>query len=189
MPLELKDIPFIQFQRFLVEKDYSVVGGEENGDRLYYAYLDSIMNLKMSNILYLEAEMERLRLKIEVTQSIVDVLSQLYDKRFADLLREWYPNYSLAIDTISQDLTSIIAECRLDVDEYERYKREINALTPQDDDDNNPQKQYQYYADLTNEIGKMPNVGYIPDDINTQRWCSLCKQLFALYDKKKLENG
>lgn len=189
MLLNLVDIPFIKFQRFLVEHDYSVIGGEENAERLYGDFLDSIMSLKMSNMLYLEAEMEQIRMRVSVTQSIIDVLRQLYDPRIAELLREWYPSYQIEIDTLETDIPAIVAECEMAIEEYERFKREMELLNPQSDEPRTTQQQYQYYADLTNEISKMPNVGYIPDDINTQRWCSLCKQLFSIYDQKKLQQN
>ena len=40
MPIELQDIPFKEYMKFLVNGDVSVCGDAENAERLYLQYLD-----------------------------------------------------------------------------------------------------------------------------------------------------
>lgn len=189
--LQLIDIPWNRFLKFLVEKDFDVIGGPEHADRLYTDYLDSIMNMKLANVIHLENQMLVLKAKISVTQTIIDSLLEAYTDRMADLLREWYP-YPLIEETYRQDIECIIAEGQVLLSDYELYLSQKEKLIggKSDQTEDSKQKRYQYYADLMAEVCKMPGVGFVPYDANTQHVCSLIKQLFALYDKQKLSaNG
>ena len=189
--IRLVDIPWNKFVRFLVERDFEVIGGEENADRLYTDYLDAIMNLKLKNIIYYENNMTVKKLEIDATQVMIDSLLTVYDERIAELLREWYDCYELTIDTYKQDIECIVADCQMLIADYELYLSEKDKLIGKSDDtEQTVQQRYQFYADLIIEVYKMPNVGYIPDTVNTQMMCSLLKQLFSIYDKQKLnQNG
>jgi len=189
--IRLVDIPWNKFVRFLVERDYEVIGGEENADRLYTDYLDSVMNLKLANIIYYENNMTVKKLQIDATQVMIDSLLTVYDERIAELLRDWYESYELTIDTYKEDIECIVADCQMLLADYDLYLSEKDKLIGKSDDaEQTVQQRYQFYSDLIIEVYKMPNVGYIPDTVNTQVMCSLLKQLFSIYDKQKLnQNG
>jgi len=189
--IRLVDIPWNKFVRFLVERDCEVIGGEENADRLYTDYLDSVMNLKLANIIYYENNMTVKKLQIDATQVMIDSLLTVYDERIAELLRDWYESYELTIDTYKEDIECIVADCQMLLADYDLYLSEKDKLIGKSDDtEQTVQQRYQFYSDLIIEVYKMPNVGYIPDTVNTQMMCSLLKQLFSIYDKQKLnQNG
>ena len=186
--INLIDIPWNQFLKFLVERDFDVIGGPENADRLYTDYLDSIMNLKLANIIFLENNMLYIKSKIETTQVMIDSLVIVYDEPMAGLLRSWYEHYALTEETYKGDIEAIIAECQMLLSDYELYLSEKEKLIGKSDDsEDTVQQRYQFYAELVTDVYKMPNVGYIPDTVNTQVMCSLLKQLFSIYDKQKLK--
>lgn len=189
--IRLVDIPWNKFVRFLVERDVEVIGGEENADRLFSDWVDSISNLRIKNIVYLENKILEIKNKVEVSGLIVDAIKINYDERLASMLREWFESYELTIETYLQDIICIESECALMVADYELYLSEIEKLTGSDSTkEQTHQERYQYYSDLMKEVSKMPNVGYLPFDMDTQRWASYIKDYFALIDNQKLnQNG
>lgn len=167
-----------------------VIKGPENADRLYNNFIDSVSNLRITNIIHLQNNMQFIENKVAVTGLMISTIQEIFDDRIAAMLREWFESYELTPETLSSDIISIEAECEMMMADYKLYLSELEKLTGiNTGEEQTIQQRYQYYADLMKEVCKMPNVGFLPADMDTQRWASYIKDYFNLIDQKKLSSN
>lgn len=179
--LELIDIPFNKWVHFIVRGDLSVVG-EENAERLLNSYHSAIKSFKGGQLDESRKELSFYYARIKVTESLLNLLAVQYNERIVTMLREWWL-YPLTEETYKNDAECIVAECGVYLVEYERHLADIKKLSGDNGEETTEESEYQRYADILNAISKMPNVGFVPSDIDTQRFVSLYNDLISLHEK------
>jgi hypothetical protein len=185
LALGLRDIPFCEYQKFLVEGDVSVCGGEENAEKLYLEFCDITASVKSRSQMDIDNNILYYSLKISVVQTLIDSLYENYNEEIANILRnDLNFDYELSEYSYLADLKRIVTECttfKVKLDEW-MLEKERNMQK-----DGGSKPTYQYYADVTNSISQMIK-SHIPDDINTLRWAGMYRDLITNLEKSK-EDG
>lgn len=184
----LQDIPFDQFQRFLVEGDVSVCGGEENAKRLYEEYLEHTASSELKRAILVNNNIVYYSLKIKIIDTLLVALQEYYSEDIAKILRDdvGFFKYQLTKETYIEDIKKIIGECK-------RYKTklrewEIEAQKLNKEDKKTDKLSYAYFEDVLIAIGEMEKM-FIPSNISTLRYCRLYKKLVDNIEKPKVTNG
>ena len=184
--LELSEIKWRDFKKYLVDSDYSVLGGKEHEQRLYLAYLDAKMSDNERSEIYIENNILFNWIKVVKTQILVDALSECYVEGIAAHLRKEY-DLPLTEESYLDDLKLVVSKAKRYKIEYDRYEQEklllINAKGADE-----AKVGYDYYVDIDIAISKMQ--GYLlPPDVDTMTWCRLYRDLVNRIDKSKLHDG
>lgn len=168
MQLELQDIPFKVYMKYLVDGDVSVCGGEENALRLHLQYLDETKSdetirgvLISNNILYYT-------LKIKVVDTLILALQNCYSEEIAELIKvDLGFNYELSETSYLADIKKIVTECT-------RYKVKLKEWEQEQDKmgkSGGEKPSYKYYYLLLENMSSVLG-REIKDDINTLRFCA-----------------
>jgi len=188
--LELIDIPFKEFIHVLVRRETSFVGAE-NIDRLLENYNSRIKSMRSGHADEARKELVFYKTRITVTEELLNLLKYGFNERICAMLREWYP-FQLSEESYISDINNIVAECQVALLEYERHLTDFKKLTGYvegDEEEVSEATEYERYADILNSIRKMPNVGFITMEIDTQSFICLYNDLIALHEKNIIENA
>ncbi len=184
--LQLQDIPFKQFKKWLVDKDASIFiveGNEEQpeqtAERLHIDYLDSTKTRKALQAITIENNLLFNWYKVQTAQELIDALNEFYSEKLASLLRKLY-SLPLTEESYKDDLKKIATKNKRYKIDFERYQAEKEKLNKANGADT-AKNDYKYYSDVTNAIGKMQGY-HIPADIDTQSWCGLFVELVNTID-------
>lgn len=168
MPLELQDIPFKEYMKFLVNGDVSVCGGAENAERLYLQYLDETKSddttrglLVSNNILYYT-------LKIKVIDTLLVALQECYSEEIAELIRtDLGFNYELSESSYLADIKKIVSECTRYKVKLKEWELEQNKLEKKEGEKPSFKYYYLLLENMSSTLGRE-----IKDDIPTLRFCA-----------------
>lgn len=168
MPIELQDIPFKEYMKFLVNGDVSVCGDAENAERLYLQYLDETKSdetirgvLVNNNILYYT-------LKIKVIDTLIVALQEFYSEEIAELIRvDLGFNYELSETSYLADIKKIVTECTRYKVKLKEWESEQGKLGKKEGEKPSFKYYYLLLENMSSVLGRE-----IKDDINTLRFCA-----------------
>lgn len=188
MKLQLQDIPFNEFQKFLVEANVDVCGDAENAERLYIEFTDITASPVTQSLVDIENNIQFYSLKISTIQVIIDAMRQQYSAELAEILRNDFDfDYEFSEDSFESDLKKVVTECTMYTIQLEENLKEKDRIE-KSMGGGNEKISYKYYTEVTNAISKY--IGYhIPDDINTLRWATLYKQLIDNINKTQQDGA
>ena len=168
MPLELQDIPFKEYMKFLVNGDVSVCGDAENAERLYLQYLDETKSddttrglLVSNNILYYT-------LKIKIIDALLVALQECYSEDICELIRtDLGFNYELSETSYLADIKKIVSECTRYKVKLKEWELEQNKLGKKEGEKPSFKYYYLLLENMSSVLGRE-----IKDDIPTLRFCA-----------------
>lgn len=185
MQLELIDITFKDYQKFLVNSDVSVCGGEENAPRLYQDYLEATKsditiraNIVVNNIEYYKS-------KIELIDLFLITIQQHYSQDIADILRnELGFDYEFSEESYMNDVRMVTIEGTMYktklqewVDEYEKIN-DVKSEKPT----------FEYYALLLESMASVLGRP-IPEDVNTLRFAAAYRMYLEKIKTPQKDDG
>ena len=181
--ISLREIPFFQFQRLLVDGDMTIFpeGTTEEQALIALEEFRRIANArKVDHAGMAEGNLVFWEMNISELQIYLNILAEAYIPEVCDLIRMKGFDYPLTTETYRQDLLSIVSEAQQwDVKRLE-YEATVTALIPKDGE----KPTYEYYARCTNAISTMIGSN-IPDDINAMRWAQYYAQLIQNAEQAK----
>lgn len=168
MQLELIDIPFKDYQKFLVNGDVSVCGGEENATRLYQNYLEATKsditiraNIVVNNIEYYKG-------RIELIDLFLVTIQESYSAEIAEILRtELGFDYEFSEESYLSDVKMVTIEGT-------RYKQKLQEWIDEYEKLNDVKSEnptFEYYALLLESMASVLGRP-IPEDVNTLRFAA-----------------
>jgi len=168
VPLELQDIPFKEYMKFLVNGDVSVCGDAENAERLYLQYLDETKSddttrglLVSNNILYYT-------LKIKIIDALLVALQECYSEDICELIRtDLGFNYELSETSYLADIKKIVSECTRYKVKLKEWELEQNKLGKKEAEKPSFKYYYLLLENMSSVLGRE-----IKDDIPTLRFCA-----------------
>jgi len=185
LPLELQDIPFKDYQKFLVEGNIEVCGGQENAERLYLQYLEETKSdltirsvIVNNNVLYYSY-------KIRIVDTLILALQEYYSPELANILKtDLGFDYELSEITYLADIKKIVIECTM-------YKTKLNEWLEEQkklDSGKTEKPSYKYYALLLENMSSVLGRN-ITDDINTLRFCAAYCMFLDKLKTQQTSNG
>jgi len=185
MQLELQDIPFKEYMKFLVNGDVSVCGGAENAERLYRVWLEETKSdetiravLVSNNILYYT-------LKIKVIDTLVIALQECYSEEIAEMIRtDLGFSYNLSETSYLADINKIVSECTRYKVKLKEWQAEESKLKK----GGNEKPSFKYYYLLLENMSSVLK-REIKDDIPTLRFCASYCMFLEELKKQQTSNG
>ena len=188
MLLSLRQIPFNRFQEFLIDGDLTAIGEGteeelvEHAQRLQLEFQDAISTDDTNAVAVTTAQIEFYKIKLEITQLLIDVLKIKYDERLVELLIEEGFSGCFSEETILEDLERVVAQSQ----QYVNLKTDLEKQLELMNEGSKPAT-YEYYTSVLIAISNMVKYS-VSDDISTLKFCGYFKQLITSIEKKE-ENG
>lgn len=168
MQLELIDISFKDYQKFLVNGDVSVCGGEENAARLYQHYLEVTKsdltiraNIVVNNIEYYKG-------RIELIDLFLVTIQQDYSADIAEILRtELGFDYEFSEESYMNDVKMVTVEGTMYKTKLQEWLDEYEKIN----DVKGEKPTFEYYALLLESMSSVLGRN-ISDDISVIRFAA-----------------
>lgn len=186
--LELRDIPFCDFQRFLVDGELSVLGTGsedallEHSEKLLQQYQDLIGAGEDNERIFLANIVQSYQAQLLIVQACIDLLAIGHHQDIVEILKNEGFDYDFSPESYKKDLEKVLSEAKSIVARRDQAQIELEGYGEGKSAD------YEYFSDILAAISKI--MGFSVDDrISTLQFCAYHKRLIEHYRRLQLNQA